>query len=205
MSRERRASSALSSGVRHRLPDRLFHWISALFIIVLGATAFLPMLGIRFEWVPVHWMTGIVLVLAVLFHLYRVFFVHRLNGMVPGTDDVREAVRIVGGFRQHTLSSAKYDAFQKGYHAATALTVLVAVGTGLIMLAKIDTTFWQRNPLIMSDQAWGIVYVLHGAAAMILLFLVIIHVYFAIRPEHRAFLISMLRGLGPEFARKDNE
>ena len=189
--------------VRHQLPDRLFHWITALSVIVLGATAFLPMLGIRFEWVPVHWMAGTVLVLAVLFHLCRVFFVHGLSEMIPGTDDVREVMRIIGGFRGRSLSAAKYDAFQKGYHAATASIILLAVGTGLVMLAKIDTTFWRRDPSILSDQAWGIVYVLHGAAAMILLFLTIIHVYFALLPEHRAFLISMLHGHGPEYTRKD--
>ena len=173
-------------------------------VIVLGVTAFLPIIGIRFEWVPMHWMAGVVLTLAVLFHLYRVFFVHGLSNMMPGTDDVREIGRDLRGRDQSGLSEAKFDALQKGYHAAASVTVLVAVATGLLMLAKIDTTFWRRDPSILSDQAWGIVYVLHGASAMLLLFLFIIHVYFAFRPEHRAYLISMLQGEGPEHARKDS-
>ena len=203
MNRKTRGIGARVPGVRHLLPDRLFHWAMALSVAVLGATAFLPMVGVRFEWVPIHWMAGTVLTLAVIFHLYRVIFIHGLKGMIPGADDVREVARNLGGSRGRPLSEAKYDAFQKGYHAAAALTVLVAVGTGLVMLAKIDTTFWRRNPSILSDQTWGIVYVLHGVAAMILLFLVIVHVYFAFLPEHRALLISMLRGAGPEHARKD--
>ena len=73
-----------SPQVRHLLPDRLFHWAMALAVITLGATAFLPILGIRFEWVPLHWMAGVVLTLVVMFHLYRVFFVHGLREMTPG-------------------------------------------------------------------------------------------------------------------------
>ncbi len=191
--------------VRHRLPDRLFHWVMALAVIVLGVTAFLPILGIRFEWVPMHWMAGVVLTLAVLFHLYRVFFVHGLTNMIPGVDDLREIGRNLRGHGHDGLSDAKFDALQKGYHAAASATVLVAVATGLLMLAKIDTTFWRREPSILSDQGWGVVYMLHGASAMLLLFLFILHVYFSFRPEHRALLVSMLRGHGPEHARKDSE
>ncbi len=32
--------------IRHRTPDRLFHWAMALAIVVLGVTAFLPILGV---------------------------------------------------------------------------------------------------------------------------------------------------------------
>ena len=174
-------------------------------VIVLGATAFLPILGIRFEWVPIHWMAGVVLTLAVLFHLYRVFFVHGVNNMVPGADDFREIGRDLRGKGHAGLSAAKFDALQKGYHAAASGAVLVAVATGILMLAKIDTTFWRRDPSIVSDQVWGLVYVLHGASAMLLLFLFILHVYFAFLPEHRAMLISMLSGHGPEHARKEQE
>ena len=190
--------------VRHRGPDRLFHWVMAASVIVLGGTAFLPMLGIRFEWVPIHWIAGVVLTLAVLFHLFRVFVVHGLREMVPGADDLREVVRDALGRDRAGLAPAKYDALQKGYHTATALTVLTLVGTGLLMLAKIDTTFWKRNPSLLADQTWGIVYVVHGAAAMVLLFLFILHLYFSLLPDHRAFLMSMIGGRGPGNARGDH-
>jgi hypothetical protein len=74
-----------------------------------------------------------------------------------------------------------------------------------MMLAKIDTTFWNRNPALLSDLTWGWVYVAHGLAAAALLFLVILHVYFAVLPEHRKYLSAMLRGRGPELARNPNE
>jgi thiosulfate reductase cytochrome b subunit len=189
-------------GVRHRLPDRLFHWVMAGAIFVLGATAFLPILGLRFEWVPLHWVAGVVLVLAVLFHLYRVFGVLGHREMSPGVDDVREVFRDIRGAGHEGLSDAKYDAFQKGYHTATMLSVLALIGTGLPMLAKIDTTFWKRDPSILTDQTWGVIYVVHGAAALVVLFLVILHLYFSALPEHRTYLVSMIAGRGPEKARK---
>ena len=203
MKTDPRGVDARNTGVRHRLADRLFHWVMALAVIVLGATSFLPILGLRFEWVPLHWMAGVVLTLAVLFHLYRVFFVHGLGNMMPGGDDVREILRDVRGKGHEGLSEAKFDALQKGYHTAASITVLAAVVTGLLMLAKIDTSFWRRDPAIVSDQTWGVIYVVHGGSAMILVFLFILHVYFALLPEHRALLLSMLRGQGPKFARRD--
>jgi len=170
-------------------------------VVLLGATAFLPILGIRFEWVPIHWWSGVMLTAAVLFHLYRVILVHGLREMTPGTDDARELLRDARGAGHAGLAPAKYDALQKGYHLAAALTVLALVATGLVMLAKIDTVFWKRDPAILSDQTWGVIYVVHGAAALVLLFLFILHVYFALLPEHRAYLVAMLSGRGPDKAR----
>ncbi len=190
-----------STGIRHRLSDRLFHWVMAIAVMVLGVTAFLPILGIRFDWIPLHWMAGVVLTLAVVFHLWRVLAVHGIAEMVPGMDDFRELVRHLRNAGDEGLQEAKYDALQKAYHAMAALTVLVLTATGLLMLAKIDTVFWRRDPTVLTDQSWGIVYVLHGAASMVLLFLFIVHVYFALIPEHRKYLRSMIWGSGPEKAR----
>lgn len=199
------SATGRASEIRHHLPDRLFHWVMAASIIALGGSAFLPILGVRFDWVPVHWWSGAVLTIAVLFHLVRVTFVHGIREMVPGADDLREVGRDIVNSGHDGLKPAKYDAFQKGYHAATGLTVLVLVGTGLVMLAKIDTMFWSRNPAILTDQTWGVIYVIHGAAALVLLFLFILHVYFSFLPEHRAYLTSMLAGRGPQHARGGHE
>ena len=188
------------SGARHRWPDRVFHWLMAASVVVLAASAFLPILGIRFDWVPVHWMTGIVLTAAILFHLARVSFVHGLREMTPRLADLREVAGDLGAAAAEP-APAKYDAYQKGYHWTAALVVLAVTVTGLLMLAKIDTPWWRRDPSILSDQSWGVVYVIHGLASLAILFLVILHVYFSVLPEHRATLMSMLSGRGPRYAR----
>ena len=72
--------------------------------------------------------------------------------------------------------------------------MIVLAATGAVMMAKIDTPFWSRDPSILSDQAWGLVYSLHGAASMLLIFFFILHVYFAFLPEHRRLLIAMAFG-----------
>src|SRR5688572_33080910 len=94
---------------RHAPIDRVFHWITALAVLLLMASAFLPILGIKFSWVPLHWITGVVLTAAVLFHLVRSAFFKRLKCMWIGTRDLRDAS---AGRR-----AAKYTLAQKIMHA----------------------------------------------------------------------------------------
>ena len=176
-----------SEEVRHQWPDRLFHWLMAVLVVVLLATAFFPVLGVAFNWVPIHWMAGVLLTFAVLFHLYRVFFVHGVSAMTPARGDLRAALG-------REASDAKYDLGQKLYHWSIAFIVIVLVATGAVMLAKIDTPLWNRDPSILSERNWGLVYSLHGAASMLLIFFFILHVYFAFLPEHRRLLFAMTFG-----------
>ena len=191
--------------LRHRWPERLFHWVMAGSVLVLGGTAFLPMFGYRFDWVPIHWVAGVVLTGAVLFHILRVSFVHGLRDMVPAPDDIREIGRATVGRDDSGLRPAKYDAFQKGFHLLASISVLATVITGILMLWRIDTSFWRRDPGLLTDQQWGWVYVGHGAASMALIFLVILHVYFAVVPEHHKYLKAMITGRGPATARGGQE
>lgn len=178
-----------SEDVRHKLPDRLFHWSMALLVIILLGTAFLPILGANFNWVPTHWISGVLLTAAIFYHLYRALFIHGIATMLPNGGDIRA---LMGNGPAN--DAGKYDLNQKLYHWSVSLTLLVIVVTGLIMLAKIDTPLWNRNPSILSDWNWGIVYTLHGAASLLLIFFFILHVYFAFLPEHRQLLAAMIFG-----------
>ena len=182
--------------VRHKLPDRAFHWTMAILVIILLGTAFLPILGVKFNWVPTHWISGVLLTAAVIFHLYRALFVHGLSTMLPNANDVRATIG-----KGPANDVGKYDLNQKLYHWSVSLIMLVLVITGVIMLAKIDTPLWNRDPSILSDWNWGVVYSLHGVASMLLIFFFILHIYFALLPEHRQLLIAMVFGK----ARTDNK
>jgi len=183
--------------VRHALPDRLFHWLSAACVLTLLGTAFLPILGVEFGWVTVHWVTGLVLTAAVVFHVVRVLLRRRLGSMWIGGADIRDGLKIVDAALRHKtleLRTGKYSFAQKLIHHAFAVVVLTTLVTGGLMLLRIDTPWWQRNPYLLPDATWGIVYVLHGLAALLLVTMVMMHIYFALRPEKRLFTRAMIRG-----------
>jgi formate dehydrogenase subunit gamma len=183
--------------VRHALADRLFHWVGAACVLILLGTAFLPILGIEFGWVTVHWVTGLVLIVAVLYHVVRVAARGTWGSMWLGRADAVDALEVVSATLAHELPTrrpGKYSVAQKLIHHAFAVAVLMTLVTGALMLARIDTPWWQRNPYLLADATWGIVYVLHGLAALLLITMVMMHVYFALRPEKLKFTRAMIRG-----------
>ena len=183
---------------RHLLIDRAYHWLMAACILMLMGTAFLPIIGYKFEWLGLHWMTGVVLTVVVLIHIVRAIIWQDLWAMMIDGADVRNGwravMRAVGGKRSEPGKPGKYKILQKLYHAGIAALVLSIIGSGLLMLLKIDTPLWRRNPYVLADYEWGYIYVVHGFAAMALITMVMIHIYFALRPDEWQFTRSMLRG-----------
>jgi thiosulfate reductase cytochrome b subunit len=71
---------------------------------------------------------------------------------------------------------------------------LAVIATGLLMMYRIDTPLFSRDPYMFAEQTWGWVYVIHGLSAVALVTLVIAHVYFAVLPEKRWLTWSMIYG-----------
>jgi formate dehydrogenase subunit gamma len=193
------AAHASGKIVRHALVDRLFHWVTAACVLVLLATAFLPIAGVEFGWVTPHWITGIVLIVAVLFHLVRSLIWQSLRTVWIGAADLRDALAIVrGAFDRRSAAAApkpgKYSFAQKFIHLAFAVTVLTVSVTGGVMLARVNTPWWKSNPYLLADANWGIVYVLHDLAALTLITMVMVHIYFALRPEKLLYTRAIIRG-----------
>jgi cytochrome b subunit of formate dehydrogenase len=184
--------------VRHAGVDRLIHWLIAACVFVLLATAFLPILGVEFAWVAIHWWTGFVLIAAVLAHVARSLTPRRLGRIWIGTRDITEALAILRKTLRLSVEPVpkpgKYSFAQKFIHLAFGVVVLAAIVTGAMMMVKIDTPWWDRDPYWLSDASWGIVYVVHGLAALLLITMVMSHIYFAVRPEKTMFLRSMVLG-----------
>ena len=183
---------------RHRLVDRLYHWLMAACVLILMGTAFLPILGYKFEWLTLHWMTGIALAALVLIHIVRAVIWQDFWAMAPDGADLRNAwrhvARALGGAGTAPSLPGKYNGLQKLYHAGIAVLVLTILASGLSMLLKIDTPWWRRNPYLLDNDQWGWIYVAHGFAAMALVSMVIIHIYFALRPDEWRLTRSMFRG-----------
>ena len=178
------ASTVSGRVQRHKFIDRVYHWLMAAAMLILLVTAFLPILGLKFEWVGIHWVTGLVLTVIVLFHIIRACFFQNFWAMMIDSTDLKAPLAKPG----------KYDLAQKLYHLAISILILSAIVTGLLMWRKVDTPFWQRDPYWLSTESWGIVYAIHGVAGMALVTMIIIHVYFALRPDEWHLTRSMLKG-----------
>ena len=169
--------------LRHARIDRWFHWVMALTTAVLMVTSLAPILGLRFAWYGVHWVAGLVLTLIILLHIVRALFWQR-----PGTMLVLSAADF------SPRAAGKYTLPQKLMHLAWAVALLVAIVTGLLMLQKAGVPFMQRDAYAFSPRGWGVMMLLHDFAALLSVFLVLVHAYFGILPEKRAYLRAMMRG-----------
>jgi len=168
--------------VRHQLPDRLLHWLFAFSILILLLTGLLPRLGLNFAWLELHWITGLVLVGLTLVHLLRVLLAKPLWNMWIGPRDFRAG------------KPGKFSLPQKLMHNVVALVTLTGLVTGLLMMVRIDTPLWRRDPYWLSADTWGVIYVLHGLVALVFVSIIMLHVYFSLRPEKRLYLRSIVKG-----------
>jgi cytochrome b subunit of formate dehydrogenase len=195
---------------RHSLAARLFHWIMAAAMFVLLFTAFLPKLGVQFNWVTYHWIAGTVLTISILFHIVHSIFYMDFWSIWPDRSDLEDARKRIQRFfgTSTTLPRkfAKYPLENKLYHGVVMLSGLAVIATGICMMFRVRTIFFARNPYLFSDMTWGMMYVLHGLAGVGLITLTIVHVYFAVRPEKLPITASMIVGsMSREFYLKEHD
>jgi len=183
---------------RHSLTARLFHWIMAAAMLVLLFSAFLPKVGVRFDWITWHWIAGLVLIASIIFHLFHATFFMDFWSIWPDRIDIRDAIRrglrMMGKPASLPQKFAKYPFENKMYHLAIVFAGLSVAITGGFMLFRIHTPFLTRNPYLFSDMTWGMMYVLHGLAGVGLITLITAHIYFALRPEKLDITKSMIYG-----------
>ena len=183
---------------RHTPGARVFHWSMSVAMFVLLITAFFPLVGIRFAWVTIHWIAGVALILTVIYHIYHVFANQDFWAMWIDRRDIAEGKQgleaALGRSGAKRPRSGKYPIDQKMFHHAAMVVTFGAVVTGVLMMFRVDNFLWAQNTYMFSDAVWGWVYVIHGVSGIGLIFLVMAHVYFAIRPEKRWMTWSMING-----------
>jgi cytochrome b subunit of formate dehydrogenase len=183
---------------RHSLAARLFHWVMAASMFVLLFTAFLPVIGIRFAWVTIHWIAGVVLTVSVVYHIVHSMVWLDFWSIWVSPRDIPEAkaeiLRELGHDVPGVPKPGKYPLGNRLYHLIITIAGFAVIGTGLVMMVRIRTPFLTRNPYLFGDGTWGWVYVLHGLAGVGLVGLVMAHVYFAVRPEKLWITKSMILG-----------
>ncbi len=169
--------------LRHAGIDRAFHWCMAITMVLLLGTSLLPILGVRFAWYGIHWVSGLVLTLLILLHILRAAIWQRPRTMLLlSAEDFR------------SQGAGKYTLPQKLMHLAWAVAILVAIVTGLLMLPKAGVPFMERDPYAFTRGSWGLIILLPDLAALATVFLILVHVYFGILPEKRAYLRAMVKG-----------
>jgi cytochrome b subunit of formate dehydrogenase len=151
-------------------------------VLLLLLTGLAPVLGWGWNWYGVHWVSGLLLTLIILLHIVRALFWQKPASMVPGGDDFR---------RQ---GAGKYTLAQKLMHLGWAVAILATIVTGLFLLRKAGVPFLERDPYVRSPASWGVLTLLHDLGALLAVFLILVHVYFGIIPEKRAYLRAMLTG-----------
>ncbi len=184
--KDERPSAAGKRLSRHAAVDRAFHWIMAASVLVLLITGILPILGIDFDWLTIHWVAGLVLTALVVAHVVRAVFWQDMGSMMVRGDDLQEPFDRVS-------KPGKYSVAQKGMHHAMTVLVLLVIGSGLALFWVMDTPWWTRSNAF-DESTLGWMFVLHGLSTLGLIALTALHVYFALRPEKRFYTRSMLSG-----------
>jgi len=182
---------------RHSLAARLFHWVMAASMFVLLFTAFLPIAGVKFAWVTWHWAAGLVLTASILFHIVHAIVAMDFWSIWVGPKDLPELKAELLRELGHDVPGPKPGKYPLGnrlYHTAIVLAGLSVAITGVVMMSRVRTPFFTRNPYLLGDTTWGLTYVTHGLAGVGLVGLVIAHVYFAVRPDKWWITKSMLLG-----------
>ena len=169
----------------------------AVAMFVLLFTAFLPVVGVQFPWVTWHWMAGLVLTASILFHIVHATFWLDFWSIWVGPKDVPEFKAEILRELGHDVPGprpGKYPLGNRLYHLAIVVAGIAVVASGLVMMVRVRTPLFTRNPYLFSDTTWGFTYVAHGIAGVGLVGLVIAHVYFAVRPDKWWITKSMILG-----------
>jgi cytochrome b subunit of formate dehydrogenase len=142
-------------------------------------------------------MAGIVLTASIIYHNIHATFWLDFWSIWVGPKDIPEFMAEMKRDLGHDVDGPKPGKYPLGnrlYHLAIVVVGFIAVISGLLMMPRVRTPFFTRDPYVMSDATWGNVYVLHGLAGVGLVGLTIAHVYFAVRPEKWWITRGMLFG-----------
>jgi thiosulfate reductase cytochrome b subunit len=145
-----------------------------------------------------------------VFHIFHASFILDFWSIWPDKIDIRDGwrrtLRFIGKSAPPPERFAKYPPENKLFHVGIMASGLSVIVTGLFMMHRVRTIFFPRNPYLFSDMTWGMMYVLHGLAGVGLIALIMVHIYFGLRPEKRAITKSMILGwMSRDFYLKEHD
>ena len=125
--------------VRHTGAARIFHWVMAAAMLILLATGFLPIIGLEFAWLGIHWISGVILILCILYHIVHASFFLDFWSIWILPSDLKEAVQRTKrqlGQPADVGKHAKYPLDHKLYHLAVSIFGLIVSATGILMMMR---------------------------------------------------------------------
>ena len=155
-------------------------------VFVLLVTGIFPIIGLEFAWLEIHWIAGLVLTVAVVFHIIRSLVAKDWREMMISGGDLKEPF-------SEDQKPGKYSAAQKGMHLTVTILTLLVIVSGIVMFLMIDTPWWERTNSL-SEATLGLIFFIHGISTLGLIGLICLHVYFALRPEKLFYTRSMIKG-----------
>jgi formate dehydrogenase subunit gamma len=195
---KRLAPGAPEKVERHTLVTRVSHALLAAAVLTLLITGFVPVLGLKFPWVTIHWIAGLTLAAYTIFHTVHVVTKRSLGTMWVSAREVGEMWNrmklMVGSDAPEPRKPGKWGTENKAFHHLVSVAGLVVIATGLLMMLRVNTIFAPANPYIMSDTTWGMMFALHGLAAVVFVGAIMVHIYFALHPEKHWITWSMIKG-----------
>jgi formate dehydrogenase subunit gamma len=182
---------------RHTLTTRVSHWLLAVSVLALLTTGIVPILGLKFPWLTIHWIAGLVLAAYTVFHTVHTIVRRNLLSMWVGPRDIRETwqrLQMISGKAVAIAKPGKWGVENKAFHHLTAAAGLTVIATGLLMMLRVDTVLAPANPYILPEATWGMMFVLHGLGAVVFVGAIMVHIYFALHPDKHWITWSMIRG-----------
>ena len=111
--------------------------------------------------------SGAIFTASVLFHIIYAMTRQDWRSMWIAPGEFADILSsLSGSIKALKVSPGKYWLMQKFYHHIVATMSLVAIVTGILMLLKIDSPLWTRDPYVFSGESWGIIYVLHDFSGL---------------------------------------
>ena len=158
------ADTSAAAGVparitRHTAAARFFHWVMAACMLTLLITGFFPIVGIQFPWLTIHWVSGILLTISILYHVVHATFFLDFWSIWILPSDLKEGwqrmKRQMGQAASGIPKHGKYPLDHKLYHTAVTLAGFVVIATGLVMIVRIDTPLWPRSAYLLAGRDLG--------------------------------------------------
>src|SRR5258708_39993823 len=124
-------------------------------MLTLLFSAFLPKLDVEFACVPIHWIAGAVLTVAVLYHIIFAAFWQDFWSIWPDRADLQDAwrrfLRFLGRQVPPPRRFPRYPLENKLYHGAIIITGLTAIATGVLMMSRVRSIFFPLIPNLFID------------------------------------------------------